>query len=164
MKPAFSLLVFVLGALVASAQTTTPVAPAAPTQPTLGVIVVDSLPHRHGYDAFNLIDEEFSNVFAARQWPVKVTFERFAANNDQYPIELKIFDEGIRNEFTERRIRAWVILTVNGTKHDFGIVDFLYSPGPAERVDDIIHRMYRTEGQKVADLIQPFLVPAPVKQ
>lgn len=157
MKPAllFALSVAVTLSGVAAAPAPTPPA----ERPKLGVIVIDSLPTRHGFDDFNLIAEEFANAFNARHWPLDVTFERFAANNDEHPLELKVFNQGIHEVFGERRVRAWVILTVNGTKHDFGIVEYRFYPRIGLMVDDMVHQSYRGEGDKIAQLIEPYLAP-----
>ena len=145
----------------ARAQNPAPSAPPGPPpQPEMAVIVVDSLRQGHqAFNDFNLISEEFGNVFEARHWPVKVTFEQFAANNRPRPIELKVFYQGIYREFVERKFRAWVTLEVNGTKHDFGIVTFRYLPRPYENVDDMVRAIFRGAAEEIANRIQPFLAP-----
>jgi hypothetical protein len=136
-----------------------PVAP-VPTIRTLAVVVVDSL-HR-GHQAFydyDRIAEEFGTVFENRHWPVKVTFERFAANTENHDLELQIFYRGIFNEFGERVYKAWTILNDHGTKHDFGIVDFRYQPRPGMQMDDLIRDVFKGAGEKTAGLIEPFVAP-----
>lgn len=139
-----------------------PAAPAGPTTPQreLVVVFVDSL-HRDGaaFDTFNRLAYQFGKVFAARHWPVKVRFERFAANSGPYNLELRIFYQGIRNDFGERKLRAWMILHTNGTKHDFGIVEYRYWPRPGEQVSDMLDDLFRGEAQRTANLIEPYLVP-----
>jgi len=150
----------------AAVPSSAPTAAPNPARPELAIIVVDSLPRRDpAWSDFNLIAEEFQRAFDVRHWPVDVTIERFAANNEPHALELKIFYQGIRSEFggMEKRYRAWTVLTVNGTKHDFGVVEYVYMPRPGEPVDDMIHRIFYNAGTKTADLVAPFIVPtAPV--
>jgi len=164
-------IVFALGfALTVSAaadeSSTRSAPPPAGGKPTLAVVVLDALPRVGHYDGFNFIAEEFGHAFEARHWPVGVEFERFAANTEDHAIELKLYDQGIRNDFNfaEQHLLIWVILEINGAKHDFGIVDFKYYPRAGEREDDVIHRMYRGVGEKVAQRIEPFLVPPSSKK
>jgi hypothetical protein len=160
LKTMKSALLFALSLAVTLSGFSAAPAPTLPAErPKLGVIVIDSLPTQNGFDDFNLIAEEFGNAFNARHWPLDVTFERFAANNEDHPIELKVFNQGIHNVFGERRVRAWVILTVNGTKHDFGIVEYRFTPRVGLMTDDLVHRAYRGEGDKIGQLIEPYLVP-----
>ena len=61
--------------------------------------------------------------------------------------------------------RAWVTLMDHGTKHDFGIVHFSYSPRPGQQQDDVIEHLFRGAAGLVADKIEPILFPKadPVK-
>ena len=52
---------------------------------------------------------------------------------------------------------AWMTLTVRGTKHDFGIVQYRYLPRPGELTDDMIRRVFRGAGEKAAELVAPYL-------
>ncbi len=127
----------------------------------LAVVVVDSLrrPQQAFYD-YNRIAEEFEQAFEARHWPVKVTFERFAANTESHDLELRLFYRGITDEFGERVYRAWTILFDHGTKRDFGVVEYRYVPRALEPMDDVIHRIFRGAGDKTALLIEPYVAPS----
>ncbi|HVU35852.1 MAG TPA: hypothetical protein VHE61_20600 [Opitutaceae bacterium] len=153
----FSALVFLLiGVVSRAAPPTMP----APAQPVLKVIFVDSL-HREpsANDTFNRLAYQFGRVFDQRQWPVKVEFERFAANNGPAEQVLQIFYQGIRHEFDERVFRAWMVLDDHGTKHDFGMVVYRYSPRPLEPVDDMLDAVFHGAGEKTAALLQPYVAP-----
>lgn len=152
----FTAVAFLAGAARAAQAPTTP-----PPERTLAVVVVDSL-HRGRSDQYHyeLLSQEFENAFTAQHWPLTVTFERFAANTSDHPLELQIFYKGIYNEFGERVYKAWTILIVNGVKHDFGIVEYRYMPRPGEQLDDVMHKMFLGAGQRTAALIAPFIAPA----
>ena len=153
------LMSFLAVGAVHGAAPTSPPPPPPTAQPEMAVIVVEGLRRHAGEDEFNRIAEEFEAAFAARHWPVTITFERFAANNEARDIELHLFSQGIFNEFNERVFKTWVTLEVRGTKHDFKIVDFRYQPRPGENVDDMIRKIYRGAAEKVASLIDPYLAP-----
>jgi hypothetical protein len=140
-----------------------PAAPAAQPAPQreLFVVVVDSL-HREAqeFNNFNRIAYEFEQVFKARHWPVRVTFERFAANTEHHELELKVYYQGIINLLGgERQWKAWMVLTDHDTKHDFGIVEYTYLARPGEQMEDTLAHMFRGAGEKAADLIQPYVAP-----
>lgn len=150
---------FSLVMLVFSGSAAAAAEPAAPTpKRELAVVVVDSLQREpQGFNAFERIAGHFGAVFEKRPWPVKVTFERFAANNRPHDLELEIFYKGVRQEFDQQVFRAWVILTDRGVKHDFGIVAYRYSPRPAMPVEDMLEAVFRGAGEATASLIGPYV-------
>lgn len=151
---------FLLAAMATAAPTASVPAPAAPASREMTVVIVDSLrqQRRGGFDDFDRMAEVFGRVFDRQHWPVKVTFERFAANNGSPDLELEVFYKGIQNEFDEQVFKAWTILNDHGTKHDFGIVEFRYQPRLGQNIDDMIQHIYAGAAEKTAALIQPYLV------
>ena len=162
MKPTLLAILLTVAAPICLGAPAKPLTNAPSTSPELAVVVVETMPRRGGVSPdFDLIAEEFQRVFDARHWPVKVIIERFAANNDPHALELKIFYQGVHSEFSgmEKRYRAWTVLTVNGTAHDFGVIEYRYQPRPGEDVDDSIHRIFRGAAKQTADLVEPFIAP-----
>lgn len=158
--PSFAFLIGLVALAPAAFAASSAASPATAPEPTLAVVVVDSLhrPEQAFYD-YNRIAEEFGKAFDARHWPVKVTFERFAANTESHDLELRLFYRGITDEFGERVYRAWTILLDHGTKRDFGVVEYRYVPRALEPMDDVIHKIFRGAGDKTALLIEPFVAP-----
>ncbi len=139
-----------------------PAPPSSPARPTLAVVVVETTTRSvRANDDFERIAEEFEQVFAGRGVPFDVKVERFAANNEAHTHELRVFYRGIDDEFGEKVFRAWMTLTVRGTKHDFGIVVYRYWPRPAENVDDVIRKLFRGAAGEAADRVTPHLVTTP---
>ena len=140
--------------------------PAAPEkgkpekQRELVVVVVENLIHPgSGYDAYNRAAYVFGDVFDKRKWPVKVRFERFAANTKDHPLELQMFLKGIRHDFPDEfDFYAWVILKADGKKLDLGMVKGEYFAHPIEQGDDILDGAVRAGAVKVADKIQPYIL------
>src|SRR5580698_7133030 len=102
----------------------------APAPGDLTVVVVESLDQRPGRVArFDRIEEVFGQVFAKRKWPIHIHFERFAANTSDSETQLRIFYQGIYSETPGDLVfHAWMVLYVNGAKHDFGVVRYRYYP------------------------------------
>jgi hypothetical protein len=130
-------------------------------RPVLALIVVESLSNRQGNEfyEYNVIAEEFSKVFAAQNWPVKLTVDRFAANNESHEFELQMFYRGIFNEFGERVFRAWMVMYDHGVKHDLGMLEYRYTPRPGELVDDTVRAVFRGAAKATVPLVQPFVGP-----
>lgn len=126
----------------------------------LVVVVADNLIHPgSGFDAFNRVAYVFGDVFDKRKLPMKVRFERLAANTKDHPLELQMFLKGIRHDFPdEYDFYAWVILKNNGKKLDMGMVKGEYFARPLQQVDDILDGAVRAAAVKVADKIQPILL------
>lgn len=137
-------------------------APPAPDgRPTLAIVIVETLTRNaRANDDYERMAEEFETLFAERAVPYHVKVERFAANNEAHPYELRVFYRGIDDEFGERVFRAWMTLTVRGTKHDFGIVQYRYWPRPGEPTDDVVRKLFRGAGAKALDLVTPPLAAA----
>ncbi len=135
----------------------------APTAPReLTIVVVDSL--RNGAadeDAYERIARNFTKVFEKRNWPVKIDCERFAGNLPDYPTELRVFYQGIRElNSGELTFIAWMTLTDHGTKHDFGVIRYRYSIRPYELADDRFDNLFRGAAQVAAAKIEPILFPS----
>lgn len=124
-------------------------------RPKLVIVVVDNLQLRSGCDR---IDQAFQNVAKQRKWPVPVTAERLTANTPVYPLELRIFFQGI-NEFItgEYTFRAWMTLVVRGVKHDLGIVSYRYSVRQWEDNHDMYDKIFRGAANAAADKIEPLI-------
>lgn len=154
----FSLLSFAIAAVCpVAAQTAQPVA-----QPVLSVVVVDTLQRESQARAeFDRITEEFGRVFESRGWPVKVTFERFAANDAPKALELRMFYQGIREEVGEQVFRAWLTLHQNGAKQDFGVIQGRYLPRPGEQVDSVLRRVMQDAAVAAAKKLDPVMRALP---
>jgi hypothetical protein len=150
------LLALVLAASPVRAQ----VPAAAPSD--LTVVVVESLDQRPGRVArFDRIAEVFGQVFARRKWPIHVHFERFAANTSDSETQLRIFYQGIYSETPGDLVfHAWMLLYVNGVKHDFGVVRYRYYPRPGQMVDINLDRIVEGAANEAAARIEPILFPA----
>ena len=138
-------------------------AKAPDARPKLAVVVVSTLQNEHGaITAFDRLDMAFQEVALKRKWPMAIEAERFAANTPAHDVELRIFNQPIRQELPgELTFRGWMILTDHGVKHDFGIVSFRYNPRPAENMDDVLEKIFRGAANAAADKIEPILFPKP---
>ena len=155
-----TLLFFVLPfAGLATGAESTPAAAAA--LPELTIVVVDSLSHGAAEaSTFDRIDRVFTEVFEKQKWPVKIAVKRFGAGAPDYPVELRVFYEGIKQDVPgELTFRAWVTLTDHGKKHDFGIIKYQMYPRPGENVSDSLDKAVRGAAQMVVSKIEPLLFP-----
>ena len=132
----------------------------APTR-ELAVVVVESLERPSGaIDDFVRIDMAFTELARQRKWPVKIKAERLAANLPKYETELRTFYQGVRSETPgELTFRAWVTLTSNDVKKDFGIVLYRYPRRIGEAHDVMLERIFRGAANAIADKIEPVLFP-----
>jgi hypothetical protein len=137
--------------------------PAPTPVPELAIVVVDSLGGgQRQLDNFNRIAREFTRAIEERNWPLRVSAERFAANTPDHPIELRIFFQGIRQETpVDLTFSAWITLDDHGTKHDFGVVRFRYNPRPAQDIEDRLDHAVRGAARITASKIEPILFPRP---
>jgi hypothetical protein len=137
--------------------------PAPTPLPELAIVVVDSLgggPRQA--DNYNRIAREFTEAINERNWPLRVTAERFAANTPDHPIELRIFVQGIRRETpVDLTFSAWITLDDHGTKHDFGVVRFSYNPHMGQDMDDRLDHAVRGAARITASKIESILFPKP---
>ncbi len=138
-------------------------AQASDDRPKLAIVVVENLQNERGaITAVDRLDLAFREAALKRKWPVAIATERFAANTPAHEIELRIFDQGLRNELPgELRFRGWMTLTVRGVKHDFGVVSFRYNPRPTENMEDVLDKIYRGAANAAADKIEPILFSKP---
>jgi hypothetical protein len=129
----------------------------------LVVSIVEPVDRRPGDgELYNRVARVFTTEFEARQWPLKLRIERFGANSPDYPVDLRVFLQPIRQELPDRwTFRAWVKLTLDGQPHDFGIVRADFTPRPAQPMDDVLDRLVQQAARRIADKVAPLLVPAP---
>jgi hypothetical protein len=135
---------------------------AATVQPIreLAVVVIDNVQKPSAITDFDRIDMAFQHVAKQRKWPVKIVAERFASNLPEYDAELRVFNQRVREETSgDLTFRGWMILTVNGTKHDFGMVTFRYYRRAGENMDDVLDKIFRGAAGVAADKIEPILLP-----
>ena len=137
-----------------------PTAPAAPTR-ELVIVVVDSIQQRPGaITDFDRIDMAFQYVAKQRKWPIKLKAERFADNSEPHAIELKINNQRPREETQgDLTYRGWMTLTVDGTKHDFGIIKYQHYRRAGENMDDELEKVFRGAANVAAGKIEPILFP-----
>jgi hypothetical protein len=139
--------------------------PDAPRE--LTIVVVEPLGLRSDrHNDFDRLDIGFTKVFAKRKWPVRIKVERFAANQPEHDIELRLVYEGIHPEtFADLTFKAWTTLTDHGVKHDFGIVRYRSDPRIGQDREDALDEAVRGAANVIADKIEPILFPkaAPVK-
>jgi hypothetical protein len=127
----------------------------------LPVVVVENLRNTgSAIDDFVRLDIAFEKVAKERKWPVAIEAERFAANTPDYETEVRIFPRPVRQELPDEFVfRGWLIVKVDGEKHDFGIIKFEYRPRPGEWGDDVLDKIFLGAARKMADKIEPLLFP-----
>ena len=136
----------------------------APPQPTreLAIVVVDAVNKQQGaITDFDRIDMAFTRLAKERDWPVTIKAERFAANTPAHETELRIFNRPVRQETPGDLVfRGWVTLTVDGTKHDFGMIMYRYYLRAGEHMDDVLDKVFLGAAKVAADKIEPILFPS----
>jgi hypothetical protein len=164
MTPPLPRIALILSLVAAASGTARAQAPAAPaTAPThIAVVVSEALERRaEGVTTFAAIETAFTKVFGKQDWPATVTVERFASNNPDYDVELRVFFRGVYYETPgELTVRAWMTLFDHGKEHDFGIIKYQLVRGPIEHRDDAFEALMRGEAQIAAAKIGPILFPA----
>jgi hypothetical protein len=153
-------LALIFSLLAAGGGTARAQAPAtAPTH--IAVVVSEALERRaEGVTTFAAIQTAFTKVFSNQGWPATVTVERFASNNPDYDVELRVFLRGVYYETPgELTVRAWMTLFDHGKEHDFGIIKYQLVQGPIEHRDDAFEALMRGEAQIAAAKIGPILFP-----
>src|SRR5215203_2680702 len=115
MKTRLSFLSFVAAAFLVATGATRAETTATP-EPVqeLFIVVVDNLQGPRGaITDFDRIDMAFQKVAKQRKWPVKITAERFAANTSAHPIELRVYNQPLREESPgDLTFSGWMTLTV----------------------------------------------------
>ena len=146
-----------LGGLSARAESTTTAEPGR----ELAVVVVENLHRQRGaITDFDRIDMALQKIAKQRNWPVKIAAERFASNTPARDTELRIYPQPLREETSgDLTFRGWVTLTVNGTKHDFGIIKYQYYRRIGEHLDDVLDKVFLGACNVAADKIEPILFP-----
>ena len=129
--------------------------------PELTIVVIDSLSQGAATASnFDRIARMFTEVFVKQKWPVTIAVRRFGAGAPDYPVELRVFYEGIRQEVPgELTFRAWVTLIDHGKKHDFGIIKYQFFPRPSENVSDSLDKGVRSAAELVVPKVEPILFP-----
>jgi hypothetical protein len=155
-----ALIFSLIAAAGATARAQAPVAP-APAPLHIAVVVSEALERRaEGVTTFAAIQTAFTKVLSKQGWPATVTVERFAANNPDYDVELRVFFRGIYYETPgELTVRAWMTLFDHGREHDFGIIKYQLVQGPIEHRDDAFEALLRGEAEIAAAKIGPILFP-----
>jgi hypothetical protein len=158
--PGSLLLCFVLAASVPGYTQTS--APATPPR-EFAIIVVESLDRDPEFNReFDCVARVFTDVFSQIPRQMKVTVERLAANTPDHDTELRVFLKGSGfDNYEEFEFRAWITLYDHGTKHDFGIVKFIYYPHLGQAMDDVLDRAIRGVALITARKITPILFPEP---
>jgi len=132
-------------------------------RPKLTIVVVENV-RRSGRtnDDFARLDLAFRYVAEQRKWPVAIETERFATNLPAIETELRVVLQPVREETSgDLTFRGWMTLTIQGVKHDFGIVSFRYYMRPGEDMDDVMEKIFRGAANAAADKIEPLLFPKP---
>jgi hypothetical protein len=153
------LLLPMLAALSATALAQPP--PPAPPPAELTVTVSEMIGRRaEGIATFAAIQKVFTRVFNRRGWPVKINVERFASNNPDHDLELKVYFKDLYYD-GRLTLTAWMTLFDHGKEHDFGILKYQLVQGPIEQRDDVFEALLRGEAEQVASKIEPILFPPP---
>ncbi len=130
-------------------------------RPELAVVISESL----GTDGsavteYVRLDIAFQKVAKKRNWPVKVVTDRYAANTPDYKTQLQIFCQPLRREpGLELVFRGWMLLIVDGKKHDFGLVTYRHNVRIGQDSDEEIDKVYLGAANAAADRIEPLLFP-----
>ncbi|MEO7598474.1 MAG: hypothetical protein ABIV50_06050 [Opitutus sp.] len=132
----------------------------------LTIVVVESLGGRSmGDSPYDRIARVFTDVFEERKWPLKIKDERFAANTPNHEIELRVFFHGVTRETpSELTFRGWMVLDVQGEKHDFGMVRYRYVPRVGEQMDEVLDKVVAGAARIAVDKIEPILFPGPASK
>jgi len=134
-------------------------------QPKLSIVVVENVqrnPSANAISDFDRVDLAFQYVAKQRKWPVTIAAERLVANTPNHETELRVFLHPVREETPgDLTIRAWMALTIQGVKHDFGIITFRYYMRGGEQMDDVIEKVFRGAAETAATKIEPLLFPKP---
>ncbi len=135
----------------------------APARTALAIVVVENLRGQYGaFTDFDRLDLAFQEIARERKWPVAIAAERFAANTVAHDPELRIFHQPLREEtLNDLTFRGWMTLTVQGVKHDLGIISYSYYRRSGEFNDDALEKVFRGVARAAADKIEPILFPKP---
>jgi hypothetical protein len=160
---ALILSVFLAAALPARAQV--PAALPGPPGELKIVVVEELLRESSGISDYNLIAAVFTDVFQKRKWPYRISVERFASNTPDNETQLRIFYQGIYKETPDAiTFHAWMEFYDNGSKKDFGIVRYRYSPHALQLREDVIEHVLRGAANEAADKIEAVLYPKAAKK
>ena len=164
MKTCFAFPLFAAALLLTAATTHAKDAAKVPDDlPKLPIVVIENLQRQRGaITAFDRLDLAFQQVARQRKWPMAIAAERFASNTPAHETELRIFTQPLRKDTPgELTFRGWMILTVQGVKHDFGIISFRYSMRPFEQGEDVLDKIFLGAANTAADKIEPLLFREP---
>ena len=133
--------------------------PADEDRRQLVIVVVDTLQNQSSaITDFDRLDMAFQKVARQRKWPFKIKAERFAANTPDHETELHIVTQPLRRETpVDLTFRAWMTLTIEGKKHDLGIVTYRYHPRIGENMEDTLEKVFEGAAHTTALKIEPLL-------
>jgi hypothetical protein len=140
-------------------------APAQPPQ-ELTIVIVGELTRGEGsFDDYARVAAIFTKVFNAHKWPLKISAERFASNNPDHDLELRVFMKRAFFETPgELSFQAWMTLFVHDKEHDFGIIKYRYPVfGANHNKSDILDATVRGAAEEVARRIEAILFPSTEK-
>ncbi len=160
--PLLSRLLFLLG-LAASAGVAAAAEPSAPG--ALSLVVVTPLAQDTVGDGtadadFDRLDLAFRDVARRHQWPIEVNAERFSGVASAHARELRIFLQPLRRDPSQTYVfRAWMALTVDGTKHDLGLITHREQLRYREDMNDFLDKLFRGAAEAAAKKIERILFP-----
>jgi len=161
MKIKSSLLLFAAALWAAgSAVAKDPVRVPAP-EGVLPVVITESVGTMgNAFTDYDRLDLALQQVAKERNWPVKISVQKFASNTPDYLTELNITLQRVRQEIPgEYLYRGWTMLWVDGKKHDLKIVEFRYTYRIGEQTDRSMEKLFRGAALATADKIEPLLFP-----
>jgi hypothetical protein len=134
-------------------------APTAEAPTELTVVIIEPLTG-DSFDerSYDRLARVFTESFEAKKWPFKIETERLSANERAHALELRVFFKGITYDTPDAlTFRGWMIFQNHGTKHDFGIVRFNYSPRVGQSMHDNLDAVVRGAADTAAKKIDAIL-------
>lgn len=136
-----------------------PEPPPAPPQ-TLHVLISAPLQGGSLGNLYNRVAADYGAVFRHRRWPLKISLEEFGGGPFHDRLELDVFVERIRQWLPgELTYAAWTTLTIDGRKHDLGIIQYVYERRAHEEPDISLDNAVKGGALATAAKIEPLLFP-----
>ena len=159
LKP--SLLLLAAALLAAGSATAKEVVRVPAPEGVLPVVITEAVGTMgNAFTDYNRLDLALKKVAKERNWPLKVSVEKFASNTPDYLTELNITLQYVRQQIPgEYLYRGWTTLWVNGKKHDFSIIEFRYNYRMGEQTDLSMEKLFYGAAKVTADKIEPLLFP-----
>lgn len=134
---------------------------ADPARGEFPVVIVDTLiAHGRNRTDFDRLDQAFEKVARQRQWPRAPIAERFTANTPDYPTEIRVVLRSISSYTPEELIfRGWTTVTVDGRKHDLGIIMYRQDLLTGMDMDRTLERLFEGAARAIAEKVEPLLFP-----